>query len=203
MFYETGHRPAVLKHDPFKAIVSPRPIGWIGTKSRDGVLNLAPYSFFAAIADRPPLVMFSSSGRKDSQRNAEETGVFTTNLAGRALLDAMNLSSVAAPSEIDEFALAGLTPVMGRLVDAPFVAEAYAALECRVVEIKPLRGLDGVESENTMIIGQVVGVHIRDEAIKDGRLDMGLVRPLGRLGYMDYCDAGDVFELFRPNWPLT
>ena len=203
MFYETGHRPAVLKHDPFKAIVSPRPIGWIGTKSRDGVLNLAPYSFFAAIADRPPLVMFSSSGRKDSQRNAEETGVFTTNLAGRALLDAMNLSSVAAPSEIDEFALAGLTPVMGRLVDAPFVAEAYAALECRVVEIKPLRGLDGVESENTMIIGQVVGVHIRDEAIRDGRLDMGLVRPLGRLGYMDYCDAGDVFELFRPNWPLT
>lgn len=203
MFYETGHRPTVLKHDPFKAIVSPRPIGWIGTKSRDGVLNLAPYSFFAAIADRPPLVMFSSSGRKDSQRNAEETGVFTTNLAGRALLDAMNLSSVAAPSEIDEFALAGLTPVMGRLVDAPFVAEAYAALECRVVEIKPLRGLDGVESENTMIIGQVVGVHIRDEAIRDGRLDMGLVRPLGRLGYMDYCDAGDVFELFRPNWPLT
>ncbi len=203
MFYEAGHRPAVLKHDPFKAIVSPRPIGWIGTKSGDGVLNLAPYSFFAAIADRPPLVMFSSSGRKDSQRNAEETGVFTTNLAGRALLEAMNLSSAAAPAELDEFALAGLTPVMGRLVDAPFVAEAYAALECRVVEVKPLRGLDGIESENTMVIGQVVGVHIRDEAIRDGRLDMGLVRPLGRLGYMDYCDAGDVFELFRPSWPLA
>ena len=203
MFYEAGHRPAVLKHDPFKAVVSPRPIGWIGTKSGDGVLNLAPYSFFAAIADRPPLVMFSSSGRKDSQRNAEETGVFTTNLAGRALLEAMNLSSAAAPAEIDEFALAGLTPVMGRLVDAPFVAEAYAALECRVVEVKPLRGLDGIESENTMVIGQVVGVHIRDEAIRDGRLDMELVRPLGRLGYMDYCDAGDVFELFRPSWPLA
>lgn len=203
MFYETGHRPSVLKHDPFKAIVSPRPIGWIGTKSKDGVLNLAPYSFFAAIADRPPLIMFSSSGRKDSQRNAEETGVFTANLAGRALLDAMNLSSATAPAEIDEFALAGLTPFMGRLVEAPVVAEAYAALECRVVEVKPLKGLDGVESENTMIIGQVVGVHIRDEAIKDGRLDMALVRPLGRLGYMDYCDAGDVFELFRPNWPLA
>lgn len=202
MFYEAGQRPPVLKHDPFKAIVSPRPIGWIGTKSKDGVLNLAPYSFFAVIADRPPLVMFSSSGRKDSQRNVEETGVFTTNLAGRALLDAMNLSSASAPSDVDEFALAGLTPAMGRLVDAPFVAEAYAALECRVVEVKPLKGLDGVESENTMIIGQVVGVHIRDEAIRDGRLDMGLVRPLGRLGYMDYCDAGDVFELFRPNWPL-
>ncbi|MET3612556.1 flavin reductase (DIM6/NTAB) family NADH-FMN oxidoreductase RutF [Rhizobium aquaticum] len=203
MFYETGHRPAVLKHDPFKAIVSPRPIGWIGTKSKDGVLNLAPYSFFAAIADRPPLIMFSSSGRKDSQRNAEETGVFTTNLAGRALLNAMNLSSTAAPAEIDEFSLAGLTPVMGRLVEAPVVAEAYAALECRVVEVKPLKGLDGVESDNTMIIGQVAGVHIRDEGIRDGRLDMALVRPLGRLGYMDYCDAGDVFELFRPSWPLA
>ncbi|HWU62816.1 MAG TPA: flavin reductase family protein [Ensifer sp.] len=202
MFYETGHRPPILKHDPFKAIVSPRPIGWIGTKSKEGVLNLAPYSFFAAIADHPPLVMFSSSGRKDSQRNVEETGVFTTNLAGRALLDAMNVSSASAPSDIDEFALAGLTPVMGRLVDAPLVEEAYAALECRVVEVKPLRGLDGVESENTMIIGQVVGVHIRDEAIREGRLDMALVRPLGRLGYMDYCDAGEVFELFRPSWPI-
>jgi flavin reductase (DIM6/NTAB) family NADH-FMN oxidoreductase RutF len=203
MFYESGRRPAdVLKHDPFKAIVSPRPIGWIGTKSRTGVLNLAPYSFFAAIADRPPLVMFSSSGRKDSQRNAEETGVFTTNLAGRALLEAMNLSSAPAPADVDEFAVVGLTPSAGRLVDAPVVSEAYAALECRVVEVKPLTGLDGAVSENTMIIGQVVGVHIRDEAIRDGRLDMQLVRPLGRLGYMDYCDAGDVFELFRPNWPI-
>ncbi len=202
MFYETGHRPGVLTHDPFKAIVSPRPIGWIGTKSKEGALNLAPYSFFAAIADRPPLVMFSSSGRKDSQRNVEETGVFTTNLAGRALLDAMNLTSAPAPSDTDEFALAGLTPVAGTLVDAPVVAEAYAALECRVVEVKPLVGLDGLASENTMIIGQVVGVHIRDEAIRDGRLDMALARPLGRLGYMDYCDAGDVFELFRPSWPI-
>jgi flavin reductase (DIM6/NTAB) family NADH-FMN oxidoreductase RutF len=203
MFYESGKRPAdILKHDPFKAIVSPRPIGWIGTRSRSGMLNLAPYSFFAAIADRPPLVMFSSSGRKDSQRNAEETGVFTTNLAGRALLEAMNLTSAPAPSDIDEFAIAGLTPVIGRLVNAPIVQEAYAALECRVVEVKPLNGLDGAISENTMIIGQVVGVHIRDEAIRDGRLDMALVRPLGRLGYMDYCDAGDVFELFRPSWPI-
>lgn len=202
MFYETGKRDPILKHDPFKAIVSPRPIGWIGTKAKDGTRNLAPYSFFAAIADRPPLVMFSSSGRKDSQRNVEETGVFTASLAGRHLLEAMNLSSAAAPSDIDEFALAKLTPVDGRLVDAPFVGEAYAALECRVVEVKPLRGLDGELSENTMVIGQVVGTHIRDEAIRNGRLDMALVRPLGRLGYMDYCDAGDVFELFRPNWPL-
>lgn len=202
MFYETGKRPSILKHDPFKAIVSPRPIGWIGTKAKNGALNLAPYSFFAAIADHPPLVMFSSTGRKDSQRNVEETGVFTTSLAGRALLDVVNLSSADAPAEVDEFSLAGLTAKQGVLVDAPFVGEAYAALECRVVEVKPLKGLDGVLSKNTMVIGQVVGVHIRDEAIREGRLDMALVRPLGRLGYMDYADAGDVFELFRPNWPL-
>lgn len=202
MFYEPGNRPSILRHDPFKAIVAPRPIGWIGTRGTDGVRNLAPYSFFAAIADRPPLVMFSSSGRKDSQRNVEETGVFTASLAGRALLEKMNLSSATAPAEIDEFALSGLTPVEGTVVAAPFVGEAYAALECRVVEVKPLKGLDGVASENTMVIGQVVGVHIRDEAIRDGRLDMALVRPLGRLGYMDYADAGEVFELFRPSWPL-
>jgi flavin reductase (DIM6/NTAB) family NADH-FMN oxidoreductase RutF len=203
MFYETGKRPAVLKHDPFKAIVSPRPIGWIGTKAKNGVLNLAPYSFFAAVADRPPLVMFSSSGRKDSLHNVEATGVFTTSLAGHALLEAMNLSSASAPADVDEFALAGLTPVPGVLVDAPFVGEAYAALECRVVEVKPLKGIDGVASENTMVIGQVMGVHIRDEAIRDGRLDMALVKPLGRLGYMDYSQSGDVFELFRPNWPIA
>ena len=201
MFYEPHARDPRLKHDPFKAIVSPRPIGWIGTVSSSGVRNLAPYSFFAAIADVPPLVMFSSSGRKDTQANVEQSGEFTASLAGRALLEAMNLSSAAAPPDVDEFALAGLTAVQGHLVAAPYVAAAYAALECRVVEIKPLHGLDGVPSVNTMVIGQVVGVHIRDEAIREGRLDMELARPLGRLGYMDYCDAGSVFELFRPKWP--
>jgi flavin reductase (DIM6/NTAB) family NADH-FMN oxidoreductase RutF len=202
MFYQNAKDVAELKHNPFKAIVSPRPIGWIGSKGRDGTINVAPYSFFAAIADEPQLVMFSSSGRKDSQRNVEETGVFTASLAGRALLDAMNRSSAAAPYDINEFELAGLTPLPARLVDAPYVGEAYAALECKVVEIKPLTGLDGAKSPNTMVIGQVVGTHIRDEAIRDGRLDMQLVRPLGRLGYMDYCDGGDVFELMRPGWPL-
>ena len=201
MFYTSAKDVTELSHDPFKAIVSPRPIGWIGTKSRDGTLNLAPYSFFAAIADRPQMVMFCSTGRKDSQRNVEETGVFTTNLAGHALLAAMNLSSAPAPAEIDEFALTGLTPVPGRLVDAPYVKEAYASLECKVVEVKPLFGLNGQPASSTMVIGEVVGTHIRDEAIRDGRLDMALVRPLGRMGYMDYCDAGDVFELFRPKWP--
>jgi flavin reductase (DIM6/NTAB) family NADH-FMN oxidoreductase RutF len=201
MFFQNAKDVPELKHNPFKAIVSPRPIGWIGTRGAGGVANLAPYSFFAPIADEPQMVMFSSTGRKDSVRNIEESGVFTASLAGRALLDKMNRSSASAPYDIDEFELTGLTANQGVLVNAPYVGEAYAALECKAVEIKPLVGLDGASSPNIMVIGQVVGTHIRDEAVRDGRLDMALVRPLGRLGYMDYCDAGDVFELLRPGWP--
>ncbi len=202
MFYDTEMNKHGLAHDPFKAIVSPRPIGWIGTKGKDGSVNLAPYSFFSPIADKPKLIMFSSSGRKDSQRNVEETGVFTASMVSRDLVDKMNTTSAPAPYGTDEFELAGLSAAPGRLVDAPYVAEALAALECRVVQVMPLAGLDGVVSGNTMVIGQVVGIHIRDEAIKDGRLDMSMARPIGRLGYMDYADAGDVFEVMRPNWPL-
>ena len=110
----------------------------------------------------------------------------------------MNVTSAPVPRGESEFALAGLTPVEGRFVQAPFVAESYAALECKVTEIFQPKALDGTLSENHMVIGQVVGIHIRDEAIRDGRLDMAKVRPVGRMGYMDYCDAGDVFEMFRP-----
>lgn len=202
MFYKTDENKHGLAHDPFKAIVSPRPIAWVGTKGKGGVRNLAPYSFFTAISDVPKLIMFSSSGYKDSVRNIEETGVFTLSLAGAELIDAMNTSSAPAPYDTDEFELTGLTPTEGQLVDAPYVGEAYAALECKAVEIKPLKGLNDAQSPNFMVIGQVVGIHIRDEAIREGRLDMALVRPLGRLGYMDYSDSGDVFELMRPNWPL-
>ncbi len=198
MFYETQNNVHGLPHDPFKAIVAPRPIGWIGTKSAAGANNLAPYSFFNAISDEPKLVMFSSTGRKDSQRNIEETGVFTCSLAGYDLLHQMNASSAPVALDVDEFALAGLTASPGEMVDAPYVKEALAALECRLVEIKPLVGLDNVASESTMIIGQVVGIHIRDEALKEGRLDMAAVRPLARLGYLDYSENGDVFPLARP-----
>ncbi len=198
MFYETSDNRHGLSHDPFKAIVSPRPIGWIGTRSRAGVRNLAPYSFFNAISDRPKLVMFSSSGWKDSVENVKQTGVFTASFVGRALIDAMNASSAPVAPEVDEFTLAGLTAVEGHLVDAPFVGEALAALECRVTDLLQPKGLDGAVSENYMVIGEVVGIHIRDEAIRDGRFDMGFARPVGRLGYMDYADAGDVFELKRP-----
>lgn len=198
MFYTTDENRHGLAHDPFKAIVSPRPIGWIGSKGRDGTLNLAPYSFFNAVSDRPKLVMFSSSGRKDSYRNASETGEFTCNFVSRNLIDKMNKSSAAVAYDVDEFALSGLTPKKGELVDAPYVAEAFAVLECKVTEIIEAKSLSGEPSENVMIFGQVVGIHIDEAILRDGRIDMGLAKPVARLGYMDYSESSDVFELFRP-----
>ncbi|TCP91071.1 flavin reductase (DIM6/NTAB) family NADH-FMN oxidoreductase RutF [Rhizobium sp. PP-CC-2G-626] len=198
MFYPTDTNAHGLPHDPFKAIVSPRPIGWIGTRAKDGSLNLAPYSFFNAICDVPKMVMFSSSGWKDTVRNIEETGVFTASFVSRDLIDPMNRSSAPLPHGESEFAAAQLTPVDGNLVEAPFVGEAYAALECRMTEMFRPKTLSGEPAENHVVIGQVVGIHIREEALRDGRFDMAKARPVGRLGYMDYADAGDVFELVRP-----
>ncbi|MDO9417093.1 flavin reductase family protein [Pararhizobium sp.] len=198
MFYETGTNRHGLSHDPFKAIVSPRPIGWIGSIDAAGRHNLAPYSFFNAIGDTPKLVMFSAGGGKDSVPNIAETGVFTCSFVSRNLSDQMNLTSIAAPKGESEFALAGLTPVTGTLVAAPFVAEAFAVLECRVTEIFRPKDIEGVPSDNHVVIGQVIGIHIRQEAIRDGRFDVTLVRPVGRMGYRDYCDAGEVFEMTRP-----
>ncbi|MBB6488736.1 flavin reductase family protein [Rhizobium lusitanum] len=201
MFYSTDTNRHGLAHDPFKAIVAPRPIGWIGSKGRDGSLNLSPYSFFNAVSDRPKLVMFSSSGRKDSARNVEETGVFTANLVSRNLVEKMNHSSIAAPYGVSEFELAGLTAAPAKLIDAPYVGEAFAVLECRVTEILRPKGLDGEPSENLMVIGQVVGIHIDEAIIRDGRLDMALARPVARMGYMDYVEGSDVFEMMRPKAP--
>jgi flavin reductase (DIM6/NTAB) family NADH-FMN oxidoreductase RutF len=199
MFYETAANAHGLRHDPFKAIVAPRPIGWIGTKGNDGSFNLSPYSFFNVVSDNPKIVMFSSSGRKHSLRNAEETGVFTASLVSRDLVEKTNLSSRAVDYGVDEFQLAGLTSKMGRVVEAPFVGEAHAALECRVTQILQPVGLDVEAADSWMVFGQVVAIHIDDSIIRDGRLDMGLARPIGRMGYMDYCDGGsDVFELQRP-----
>src|SRR5690606_30259300 len=166
LFYETAKNAHGLKHDPFKAIVAPRPIGWIGTKAADGRRNLSPYSFFNAVSDRPKLVMFSSSGHKDSVTNIEATGVFTCSLASRHLAEEMNASSVAVPYGVDEFDIAKLTPVGGRLVDAPYVGEAHAALECRATQILRPLGLDGRESDNWVVFGEVVGIHISREILK-------------------------------------
>jgi flavin reductase (DIM6/NTAB) family NADH-FMN oxidoreductase RutF len=199
MFYETAGNAHGLPHDPFKAIVSPRPIGWIGSRGRDGSVNLAPYSYFNAISDHPKMVMFSSSGKKDSVRNVEETGVFTTSMVGRDLAEKMNLTSAPVPYGDNEFDLAGLTMMQGRLVDAPYVGEAHAALECKVIDILEPKGLDGTPSGSFLVIGQVLGIHIDEKAIAEGRLDMKAVAPLARLGYMDYADAADTFEMARPS----
>ncbi|MBX5230084.1 flavin reductase family protein [Rhizobium sp. NLR4a] len=201
MFYTTDSNRHGLAHDPFKAIVSPRPIGWIGSKGRDGSVNLAPYSFFNAVADRPKLVMFSSAGRKDSQRNAAETGAFTCNFVSRDLAEKMNRSSAALPYGNSEFDFAGLTPRQSELIDAPYVGEAYAVLECRVTEIIEPKTLSGAPSENILVFGEVVGVHIDEAIVRDGRLDMSIARPVARMGYMDYSEGSDVFEMFRPQMP--
>lgn len=198
MFYTTDTNRHGLAHDPFKAIVAPRPIGWIGSKGRDGSINLAPYSFFNAVADKPKLVMFSSSGHKHSQRNARETGVFTCNFVSRNLAEKMNLTSAAVPYGTSEFEYAGLTPKQAELIDAPYVAEAFAVLECKVTEIIEPKTLSGEPTENVFVFGEVVGIHIDEAIVSDGRLDMALARPVARMGYMDYCEGSEVFEMVRP-----
>jgi len=198
MFYDTETNAHGMAHDPFKAIVAPRPIGWIGTKGRDGSRNLSPYSFFNAVGDRPKMVMFSSSGRKDSLRNVEETGVFTASFVSRKLLDQMNASSAAVSYGTDEFALAGLTAAQGKIVDAPYVCEALAALECKVTQVLTLSDMHGDPTDSHAVFGQVVGIHIEDAVIRNGRFDLAAADPIMRLGYMDYAGMGPVFELQRP-----
>jgi flavin reductase (DIM6/NTAB) family NADH-FMN oxidoreductase RutF len=188
-----------LAHDPFKAIVAPRLIGWISSLDGEGRLNLAPYSFFGAFASNPAIIGFSSEGYKDSIRNIEQTGEFVWNLASHPLANAMNRSSASVSPETDEFALAGLTPVPGRRVRAPHVGEAPAAIECKLLQVVRLRGLDGGEMENWLALGQVVGVHIRHEFLKDGLFDTHAAQPILRAGYRgDYARIGEMFEMIRP-----
>ncbi|KGF67253.1 flavin reductase [Hoeflea sp. BAL378] len=203
MFYETKDNAHGLPHDPFKAIVSPRPIGWIGTRGKDGSVNLAPYSYFNAISDHPKTVMFSSSGRKDTLRNVEDTGVFTASMVSRTLAEKMNLTSANAPYGESEFAFAGLAMAEGRLVDAPYVGEAFAALECRVTNMFEVKSLDGAPSGSFVVIGQVMGIHIDEAALTDGLLDMAIAAPVGRMGYMDYCAGSEPFSMRRPAWPKS
>ncbi|GGE83768.1 flavin reductase [Stappia taiwanensis] len=187
-----------LKHNPFKAIVSPRPIGWISTRGADGTVNLAPYSFFNAVSDTPPIVIFSSSGYKDTVSNAEATGAFVFNLATEDLKDQMNLSSAPYPHGISEFEKAGLTPAASKLVDVPHVAEAKAVMECRYLQTVRPTGLNGQPADNWVVFGEVVAVHLAEDALVDGRFDVTVARPLSRLGYKDYAVVDSVFELDRP-----
>ena len=199
MFYEpkNGHG---LPHDPFKALVSPRPIGWISTVSRTGEVNLAPYSFFNALSTNPCLVWFSSEGQKDSSSIAGETGEFVANLVGRDLAEKMNRTAVDAPRGVSEFGYAGLTEAPSRLVAPPRVGEAPAALECKVTEVFRPKALDGSRSGAFVVIGEVVGVHIDDAFLTDGLFDTVKAGNVARLGYMDYSSVEALFQMRRPRW---
>ncbi len=205
MFYRTDRNDHGLPHDPFKACIVPRPIGWISTVSGDGVPNLAPYSFFNGVSTHPPMVMFASNGRqphgaKDSLANVEETGEFVASLATWDLRDAMNRSSAPLGPEVDEFAVAGLEALPSKLVRPPRVAGAPVHLECTHERTVDLPTQDP-EGRNAVVIGAVVGIHIEDRLISEGILDVSRARPLARLGYFDYTVVNDIFPMFRPTSP--
>ncbi len=198
MFYDARTK-APLKHDPVKALVAPRPIGWISTLSADGIANLAPYSFFNLVASGPSIVAFSSAGRKDSQTNAEQTGEFVCNIASFDQREAVNSSAATLPPEIDEFALTGLETLPSELINPPRVKGAPAHLECVYLQTIPLFSKAGVRNSFDLVLGEVVGVHIEDRFLKEGLVDTAAMRLIARLGYLDYSVTDEVFSLKRPD----
>jgi len=200
MFYEPrdGHG---LPHNPFNAVITPRPIGWISTRDAAGHNNLAPYSFFNGVAYTPPQVMFASTsgkpdrdGTKDSVGNIRDTGVFCVNVVEFAMRNAMNISSGSYPREVDEFDEAGLAPAECSTIDCPRVAGAPANLECRLTRIVDLEG-----DANLAVFGEVTGIHLRDDCLVEGRFDITTFQPLARLGYRDYARVAELFSLARPD----
>ena len=201
MFYRTELNDHGLPHDPFKAIVSPRPIAWVSTLNPDGSANLAPYSFFNAFNDTPPMVAFSAGSKKigldetkDSLVNARQQGEFTINIVSDALAQQMNISTNHFPRGVDEFEKSGLSKSAGETVKCPFVSNAPAALECKLWKILDLPG-----GNYHMVIGEVTGIHIRQDLIKEGRYDTAGAQHLARLGYRDYARVDSLFELTRPD----
>lgn len=199
MFYrpENGHG---LPHNPFNALITPRPIGWISTRGTDGSENLAPYSFFNGVAYTPPQVVFASTsakpdrdGTKDSMANVRDTGVFCVNIVEYSMREAMNRTSGPWPRETDEFEDAKIDRTECETIDCSRVAGAPANMECRLVEIVKLKG-----EANFLAIGEVVGIHLRDDCLKDGIFDVTTFQPLSRLGYRDYSRVTELFSLKRP-----
>ena len=202
MFYKTDE-PHGLPHDPFKSCVVPRPIAWVTTRHPDGAVNLAPYSFFNALASEPPMVMIAfngyhaDGGEKDSLHNIKASGDFVVNMVPLALQQAMNVTSGPHAHDVDELELAGLTAIESRLVKPPRVAEAPVHLECELFQEVELPCNDP-DSANRMIIGKVVGIHIDDAVLVDGMIDIDRIKPLARLGYQDYTAVERVFTMTRP-----
>lgn len=199
-FYEPRHGHG-LPHDPFNAIVGPRPIGWISSRNAEGALNLAPYSFFNAFNYTPPIVGFASIGYKDTVRNVEQTGEFAWNLATRPLAEAMNQTCAPVPPEVSEFGLAGLTPADSRVIAAPRVAESPVSFECRVTQIVQLQGASGDKVPTWLVLGEVVAVHIAQALLKDGVYDTAAAGHILRGGGPgDYFSIGpeQLFQMRRP-----
>lgn len=198
--YEPRHGHG-LPHDPFKAIIGPRPIGWIASSNAAGKLNLAPYSFFNAFNAAPPIIGFASIGYKDSLRNIEETGEFTWNLATHSLAEAMNQTSQTVPPEVDEFTLASLTPATSRLIKTPRVAESPVSFECRKTQIMQLLDINGSQLQTWLILGEVIAVHIDHEYLHDGVYNTGTAGHILRGGGLaDYfaINPEQLFQMKRP-----
>jgi flavin reductase (DIM6/NTAB) family NADH-FMN oxidoreductase RutF len=198
--YEPRHGHG-LPHDPFNAIVGPRPIGWISSRAADGTLNLAPYSFFNAFNYTPPIVGFSSIGYKDTVRNIEATGEFVWNLTTKGLVEKMNATCAMVAPEVDEFVLAGLTPLSSSMVDVPRVAESPVSFECRVIEVMQLRSAAGVAVDSWLTLGEVVAIHVARSSLKDGVYDTAAAGHVLRGGGpADYFEIGpaQLFKLHRP-----
>jgi len=200
-FYEprNGHG---LKHDPFNAIIAPRPIGWISSRGADGNINLAPYSFFNGFCYKPPIVGFSSTSRKDSVQNIEETGEFVWNLATMDLAKQMNATAAHVARNVNEFEIAGLTQAPCRLVNVPRVAESPVSFECKLTQIIQLQGANGEKAQAWLTLGEVVGIHLDRALVKDGVYQTQLARPIARAGRKgDYfvMTPETMFEMVRPD----
>ena len=199
-----GMRPPPLKFSPFKSLVVPRPIGWISSLSVGGIVNLAPYSFFNAVAEDPPCVVYSAGGfhadggPKDSLRNVEESGEFVFNLATFELREQMNRTSAPVARDVDEMEMAGLAAAPSIKVRPPRVRDAAANFECRYLQTVEIPNRKG-QGRNAVVFGEVVGIHIRDDVIVDGMIDISKMRPIARLGYNDYAVVDDFFTMLRPD----
>lgn len=199
MYYYEPAKGHGLPHDPFNAIVGPRPIGWISSQDQQGCLNLAPYSFFNAFNYIPPIIGFCSVGRKDSLNNIEQTGEFVWNLATRPLAEQMNLSCSAVPPQVNEFDLSGLTAMPSSVVKVPRVGETPVAFECKVTQIVQLQRADQALVPSWLILGEVVAVHIAERLLKDGIYDTAAAEPILRGGGpADYFELGNLFKMPRP-----
>jgi flavin reductase (DIM6/NTAB) family NADH-FMN oxidoreductase RutF len=198
VFYDAVKNDHGLRYDPFKAIVAPRPIGWVTTMNGRGDINLAPYSFFNGISSRPALVIFSSEGLKDSVSFIRETGEFVCNLATWDLRTQMNATSAPLPRGVNEMERAGLAPAPSRLVKPPRVAASPCALECKLIKIVPIESAGGMAVDCHVVIGHVIGVHIDDRFIVDGKLDTAAMKPIARCGYDQYAVVESLFSMQRP-----